>query len=134
MNRFFLLVSILLFCISCNFKKQSESVNELRSNKISEDSSNVLVKDTNLIIKSVESPCNVIMEFISKDSLKVKIGGKILKGIYKKNINTDNKFLCDFYVNNKLIFVFNNDPDEYYIANQDYSISCEDSNIIRLYK
>lgn len=132
MNKFFLKISILLFCISCNFKKNNESKDKIKSNKTIKDSNYVV--NTNLIVKSDESPCNIIMEFISKDSLKVEMNGKILKGIYKKNTNTNNKFLFDFYVDNKLIFVFNNDPEEYYISNQDYSIPCEESNIIMLYK
>lgn len=120
------LILILFIITSCK-KEQIENSNQLKTEK------SVLYKQKRSF-KSQDSDCNINLEFITKDSLYVKIDETIFNGkIIKSPNKTDYDYnLYNFIVADTLVFTFNNDLENLFIANDNYRLNCG-AKIIDLY-
>jgi hypothetical protein len=121
-----ILILILFIITSCK-KEQIENSNQLKTEK------SVIYKKKRSF-KSQGSDCNINLEFITKDSLYVKIDETIFNGkIIKSPNKTDYDYnLYNFIVDDTLVFTFNNDLENLFIANDNYRLNCG-AKIIDLY-
>lgn len=84
-------------------------------------------------IKSIGSPCNIEIDFITNDSIKVKLDDKVMYGKFLKSKTADKEYnIYEFYVKDNLVFEMNYDIENLYIINNDYHIGCDGNKLINL--
>jgi hypothetical protein len=123
MNKIKFLFLILTTLMSCNKYKKNETIESIK----------IVTKENKKKIKSIGSPCNIEIDFITNDSIKVKIEDKIMSGKFVKSKTADKEYnIYQFYVKDSLFFEMNYDYEDLYIINNDYHIGCDGNKLINL--
>lgn len=115
---------LLFTIISCNKVNKDATIENIK----------IATKETSKKkIKSIGSPCNIEIDFITNDSIKVKLKDKIMYGKFVKSNAADKEYnIYQFYVKNSLVFEMNYDFEDLYIINNDYHIGCDGNKLINL--
>lgn len=92
---------------------------------------NNYIKPGDSVYFSVQSRCNIMMDF-SGGKIGVLLNGKKHSAV--KKANKINKGYFDCIANNKTLFTFAFEDDGLYITNQKYEFACEDAKVIVLSK